>query len=305
MTVAYPATFGVIEFEAELRRAGFNFQALPRAIEFDHNAPSFVPIDVLAMMVCLYNALAHAGVRVSVRWASQGSTFSYAERVGFFAALDASVAVLPDRPDATGRFAVHRGGKAGLMELTTIARGDTAARTDALTSLHDHLTTNLAGVPGASEAVDRIVTCASETLDNIDEHSESPVPGVIAVQRYSPKTKSSDNVMLVIADGGLGLPTTIRNAKQRYVATPDADIILEAFAKGLSRRMEPGAGLGLPQCASIAWKYRGNLRVRTAGVAVALITSAAPGIALGKVEEVAFVAGTQLTFVFRVDRPAR
>ena len=306
LSVAFPATVTADAFEEQLKACGVRSD-LTTAITFDHTSVTFAPIDALVSMVCLYNRLAHEGADVEVRWDATQDSFGYAERVGFFALLDARVRVTPERPPrGSSSFELYQRRNKNVLEMRSLNLGAHDSADEVISTLPDQLGEILGAGEGRSDAVNRIWTCASETIENIYEHSESPVPGVVAAQLYASGSRGP-RVELVIADAGLGLLTTIRRGNPRAAGTKtDVALILEAFSKGLSSKLEPGRGCGLTQCAALAMKYEGNLRVRTASTWVKLVTKSQKGWTIGIYDEkAAMVTGTQLVFTFYLDRVSR
>src|SRR5262249_34215374 len=139
------------------------------------------------------------------------SSYRYAERIGFFDVLDERVDVLPLRPaSGSSMFEYYRDNNRSLLELSVLDCSDPRSADSALSRLHERLSENLAGSPKANDAVGRIWTCASETIGNIYEHSETVVPGIVTAQRYESQQRGA-RLQLVIGDAGLGLPRTIRS----------------------------------------------------------------------------------------------
>lgn len=303
LAVAFPATVDADAFETQLKANGVRSDKAT-ALSFDHTGVKFAPIDTLVAMVSLYNRLAHEGADVEVRWDSSQDSFGYAERVGFFALLDDRVRVVPERPlEGSSTFDIYRRRNKNVLEMRSLDLGAQDNADAVIGSLYVQLARILGAAEGRSDAANRIWTCASETIGNVYEHSESPVPGVVAAQLYASGTRGP-RVELVIADAGLGLLATIRHGNPGAAGTKtDVELILEAFSKGLSSKLEPGRGCGLQQCASLAAKYEGNLRVRTGTTWVKLVTKSQKGWTVSIADdEAAMIAGTQLVFTFYLDR---
>lgn len=302
--VVYPEVVGADEFEKAV--SAFRGQ-LPAgvAVEFDHRATAFAPLDVLVLKIYLYNELVRLGNRVTLHWSSDQPTFGYADRMGFFSLLDDRVVVAPERPSVdSSLYEAHHHSNPMLVELTPIVPGDRDAATAALELLRVRLDENLVGVRDAGAIVDNIWTFAAESIGNIDEHSQTPVPGVIGVQRYVSRTRGT-RVHLVISDGGLGIPATIRAGNPVAAGDrTDVEIVLAAFKDGLSRRLARGRGCGLTTCARIAMLHQANLRVRVGSTWARLITrSARTGVALGFFEDNATpISGTHISMDFYLDR---
>jgi hypothetical protein len=293
-------------FEASVRSV---VAAAPGSeLVFDYAAVSFVPLDVQICSLLLYNDLARHKRRVELRWPNASNqVFKYAERMGFFRLLDGRVSVHPKRPQrGASLYDRHRGGNSLLLEICAIDIEKRATGDSTLKKLQGRLESNLRTLDDGlrRSIVSALWTFSAEVIGNIYEHSESPVPGIVAAQRYD--GERGPRLHLVFADSGLGIANTIRSGRpQQLKGKTDVDIIFAAFRDGLSRnRLEVGRGCGLTRCASIAMEHQANLRVRTKTSWVKLITkSAKTGVTIGYFEaNAAPIAGTQISFDFYVDR---
>jgi len=300
----YPATLGSDEFERAIATLG---SELPRTarVEVDLTRTTFAPLDVLVSSLYLYNELVSRGNDVALSWGDDQPTFGYADRMGFFNILDSGVDVWPTRPGRwSSLYTAHNRNNPNLLELTPLEPGNFRMATNALDHLRERLAGNLESLPRSGEVVDNIWTFAAEAIGNIDEHSQTPVPGLVAAQRYNSPTRGP-RLHLVIADGGLGIPETIRAGNPAGAADrTDVEVMLAAFKDGLSRRSTRGRGCGLTTCARIAMAYKGNLRVRVGRTWARLITkSARAGLSLGFFEDdAAPISGTHISLDFYLDR---
>ena len=302
--VEYPTTLGSDEFERAISVLGQTLPSKAR-IEFDHTQLSFAPLDVLVSAVYLYNELAMRKNSVLLRWEHAQQSFKYADRMGLFHFLDGNVAVTPARPTAgSSLYAVHQLNNPLLLEMTPVEPGDTKTADGALDQLRVRLAENLARLPNAEDVIDNIWTFAAETIGNIYDHSQTPVAGIVAAQRYSSASRGA-RLHLVIADGGLGIPATIRAGNPAAAGDQtDAEIVHKAFRDGLSRSVVGGHGCGLTTCARIAMRYQANLRVRVGRTWAKLIAkSAKTGLSLGFFEDAATpISGTHVSLDFYLDR---
>lgn len=279
-------------------------------IEFDFSSVNFGPLDVLVSALLYFNELVDAGHRVSLTWGEQPTNvFKYVERMGFFDLLDGRATVLPRRPQrGSSSYERHRGSNTMLLEMSALDLDDQRGAETTLANLRKNMESNFSGIDKYKRraVVDDLWTFSAEVIGNIYEHSEAQAPGVVAAQRYE---GNRPRLHLVIADRGLGIPTTIRYGRPAEMkGKSDSDIIFAAFRDGLSRnRAEVGRGCGLTRCAAIAMKYQANLRVRAGSVWTKLITkSSKTGITLGIYDDDALpIAGTHISFDFYLDRMER
>lgn len=82
--------------------------------------------------------------------------------------------------------------------------------------------------------------CLFEVVDNINEHSESPIGGYIVVQNYPQK-----NILkIAIIDSGLGIYNTLKNSgKEEYKNINESDALKCSIKEKNSRFQKRGYGL--------------------------------------------------------------
>jgi hypothetical protein len=304
-----PRTIDLIDFRGALGIQEFEEAIAPhnpldsgmRTIAFSYLDVTFVPLETHVHALCLYNQLAHAGVEVRLIW-PENDTISYASRMGFFGVLDPRVVVSPSRPhEAHAQF--YRSANPALLELTPITCTDHEEADLIVRVIYESILENLAQLPDAGHVAGHVCTVATELVQNIFDWSETPIPGVIGIQRYG----ASGRVALTIADSGVGITTSIRrNKPARARGLSDLQIILKALQEGLSSRSDPGGGAGLTLCAEIAGRYEGRLLVRTNRTWSKLIVRARRSGRNWNINEVggARIDGTILTFDLLLDRLA-
>jgi hypothetical protein len=299
LNVTFPSTLGIQEFEDAIAGPDPLGSAV-KSVTFSYESVTFIPMEAHVHALCLYNQLARAGVRVRLLW-PEHDTLSYADRMGFFQLLDDEVAVRPRRP--RGLLArVHRSRNPTLLELTAIVPADRASADRTLQLVYDRVRANVRTSSEADHVAGHVGTVATELVNNIFDWSETPLSGIIGIQRYGGK---NPRVTLAIADSGVGITESLRkNNPQGTAGVGDQDLILKAFREGLSSRKEPGGGAGLTRCAAIATQYKGRLCVRTNRTWSKLIVRAESNGLNWNVfnPRGAMVAGTSLTFDLLVDR---
>ena len=298
--VEFAGALGIQEFEEAI--SGHDpLDSGMRRIAFDYLDVTFIPLETHVHALCLYNQLAQAGIEVELIW-PQNDTISYASRMGFFEILDARVVVTPSRPSrAHAQF--YRSANPALLELTPILRADHEGAALIVRAVYESVLENLARLPDADHVAGHVCTVATELVQNILDWSETPLPGIIGIQRYS----ASGRVALTIADSGVGITESIRkNSPSRTSALSDLQIILKALQEGLSSRKDPGGGVGLTLCAEIAARYEGRLLVRTNRTWSKLIVKAKRSGQNWNIYKTdgARIAGTILTFDLLLDRLA-
>ncbi|MEA4990598.1 hypothetical protein SDC9_16773 [bioreactor metagenome] len=79
----------------------------------------------------------------------------------------------------------------------------------------------------------------NEIIENILRHSESPFGGLVHMSKFE---KTRQIVEVVIADGGIGIPQSLR-VKDEYKALSDAALIYKATQEGVTNGKGQGNGL--------------------------------------------------------------
>lgn len=188
------------------------------------------------------------GTAVSVHGLSTWGLGGYLDRIGFFGFLGPGIAVR--RAGPTGQFDDRRGDHPHLVELEAVA---VSGPRDA--ALPGMLTERLAAcaLPEHRDALAATAfTFFAELIDNIRLHSQSPRPGLVALQVYAPNAGARRMVEVVVADAGDGVLATLRPAlaldRPALAALSDEDLLLHAVNEGASRHGAE-AGCGITQSA--------------------------------------------------------
>lgn len=220
-----------------------------------------VPIHIALMMLSLFNQLSYLGRRVILEFEYVDDLYGYLDRMAFFERLAAEVEVKPGRPEISNAF-LYGGTNENLVEIHQVPLGGEEAATDLPLLLQRSLMQNLAGDPNAATIGGHVGTVLTELLGNIYQHSETPIPGLVALQRY--RNASPPKATLAISDSGHGLTATLRRDRpKKFTKKTDMDVILTVFQEGASRYgPEMGRGGGLKRCAEIAIKYKATLLTR-------------------------------------------
>lgn len=234
------------------------------SIKFEFNGCAIL-LGAIARILSLVNQLAIEGKRVTLDFTECTQSFTYLCRVGLFETLDDSVEVIPELQD----YSCHYGQSNKVMEFVSIE--SKTQQTDLPSKLKKSFI-DLAGQQHANSAFAFI----SEFINNIIEHSHTPIPGVAALQVYG-RGNSRKKVQTVFSDSGRGIVGTLRPVlDQRYPKLaekysqnkPYSDIFLlkEVLVRGgISGANDPeysGRGLGLKVGAKQAAKFDATVRVR-------------------------------------------
>jgi len=118
---------------------------------------------------------------------------------------------------------------------------------------------------------ERAAICAtlSEICANAVEHGHSPFGAYAAVQAYQHivsggRERRGEEVLIAIADGGVGVRTTLsRNLQYAEFTETDNDALRHALKMGVSGTGEIGRGGGLAVVGQIAARAGGSLSLRS------------------------------------------
>lgn len=229
-----------------------------------------VSIHAALLLVSLINQLSLRGQYIILSFDAPDEAYGYLSRMGFFEHIAPAVDVRPERPIVSGAM-VNGGGNRELVEIHEVPPGKQESIRDLPLLLAGSLTQSLRGHPDADTIQKHVATVLSEVLDNVYQHSNTILPGLVALQPY--RKASQPKVMLSISDSGYGITRTLREAQPDTLEKmTEAEIIAKVFQEGLSRfGAESGRGGGLRRCAEIALRYGADLHVRVPTAIVHLV----------------------------------
>lgn len=220
-------------------------------------------LEAMARLLALVNQLAITGKLVKVDFSECKSSLSFLNRIGFIDKLHNAVHVLPDRPKESAA-KKYEGNSDATMEICEIIP-DMPDR-----EIPKKLKNKFVSFAGEKYA-DAAFTIISELFGNVCEHSDTPMPGFAALQRYNyPKR----HLQTVVSDSGRGIVGTLRPALEKYYpkvfekldfSDPRTEVKLlqQVLRKGkLSQTGENGRGLGLSRSQDYALRYSATISVR-------------------------------------------
>ena len=221
-------------------------------------------LEATARLLALCNQLVHAGKTVRIDFSDCQSTLNYFNRIGFFDFLEPSIAIDPSRPE-TSKAGLYKGGNDGVVEVAEI---DPVSPDEGIPG---RLKQSFVSCAGTQYSVGAF-TVLSELFGNVQDHSNSPIPGFAALQFY-PKGRRP-HIQAVISDGGQGilgtlepvldteypdLAATLRSSELH----PGIALIQEIFSKGgISSKRDEARGLGLKRSGDVANKFNARISVR-------------------------------------------
>ncbi|MER2493098.1 hypothetical protein [Catenovulum sediminis] len=256
-----------------------------------------------ARLIALVNYLNYIGKNVTLDFELCTGSMGYLNRLGFFDHIAKEIKILPNRPK-TSRAIKYKGNSKNLVEIGDID----------LTNFNNQLPKELTAAfthHAGDEYHMAAFTVFSELIGNVEEHSETPIPGFAALQRYNGK---QNHIQTVISDHGLGLSNTLKeNLHKHYPKlaasmdlnsiASDIELIIKALTDGKLSRFghDPegkARGLGLKRSQDYALKYNAEITVRQENLLVKLVYKQgdlADSYHRGDLE---FMAGTHVCFDF-------
>jgi signal transduction histidine kinase len=256
-----------------------------------------VMVDAAVRLLSLANQFVAMGRSVTFvfdgRW---NETLGYLGRANFFSLLSEQVKVVPARPDPI-MIANYRGMSQGLVEFQSVhPRGQEGALAIPR-QLTDVLVLAMGERPDIQQLRHTAFTIFAELIDNIYNHSQTILDGIIGLQVY----RNGGEAQVVVSDSGIGLLQTVRAKlsveENQYLG--NVDVISKLFRDGISWD-ESRRGLGLRQCAHKAIKHHATVTIRLTPCSVQLAPSAQGYQAVDLVyhQDVPFLQGTHICFHF-------
>lgn len=250
-------------FEQTLGKAGSPLESQSNKITFTIANKSNILLEAASRLLALCNQLVMVGKTVTVDFSATKSTLHYLDRCGFCDRLNIAVNILPLRP-VESKAKTYKGNNENLIEFGEIdpKNIDSKVVEELQKSFISH-----AGKQFSALAL----TVISEPFNNVHDHSNSPIHGFAALQKYQGNQK---HIQTVVSDSGIGIAGSLRPVllnkypkldKKFSPRTIKTDILLikEVFEKGgISQVDDDDRGLGLNRTFELAVKYNANISIR-------------------------------------------
>jgi len=166
-------------------------------------------LDAILRLLCLANQLSHRRKKVYLDFCSCMETYRYLNRLGFFQHLHQDVYVLPNKPFESLAKKYNQNSNS-LIEIFEICPHDDNNNEEVLrisevfkNNFSDHEIRIL---------LPKLQMFIGSLIDNVREHGYSDLVGYSALQIYHKPVLNQKKIILVIADNGSGLTTTLRKA---------------------------------------------------------------------------------------------
>ena len=256
-------------------------------------------LDSAARFLALCNQLSHAGKTVTINFNDCKSTLRYFDRIGFIDHLDHRVIILPERPLSSGA-QKYKGNNDAVVEFGPLHPKKVDKQ------LVNQLT-NCFVQQSSSKFEAAAFTVFSELTGNVSEHSDTPIPGFAALQKYGGRR---NHIQTVISDSGVGIGATLKpslfehypDMYKRYQAEEsDIQLVIDVLTKGEISRFGAGRGLGFKSSREQATKFDARLSVRQETFSFCVDYTNGKIIKISKQTNLQTIFGTHLCFDFFVD----
>lgn len=235
-------------------------------------------LEAEARLLALSNQCVYQGKTVTIDFDECEDTLSFFDRNGFFDLLDSRVIVKPNRTQ-TSMASIFQGNSDAVYEFAEINTIDPDEKIpQRLKNSFVRLVEETLREPGiGAKYSDPAFLVLSELFGNVEDHSDSPLPGYIALQRYKGhrgRYPVKPHIQTIVSDSGKGIVGTLRPVlESRYpdiyneldVNDPSSSPLLvkTVFERGqISQSPDEGRGLGLKRSGVIASKYNAKVSVR-------------------------------------------
>ena len=256
-------------------------------------------LNAAARFLALCNQLIHKGKAVTIDFSYFPSTLNYFNRIGFLDHLDDKVRVLPGRPPVS-KATIYKGNSAAVVEFGRVS--PRRMNKELVGQLTDRFI-------GQSSVRYRMAafTVFSELIGNIREHSQTPLPGFAALQKYGGQR---NHVQTVVSDSGLGIVKTLEpSLKEHY---PDLyklrenedfheELVTAVLTRGGISRFGSGRGLGFESSRKQVVKFEAELSVRQENFSLKFLCERGKTNLIEKQTDLATIRGTHICFDFFVD----
>ncbi len=286
-------------FENSLGIAGSPLDSQYTTIIFVVPKKCNILLDASARFLALCNQLAHAGKKVTIDFNNCKSTLNYFDRIGFFQHLNEDIAVLPKRPSVS-KALTYKGNSESVVEFGAV--DPKQVDKELVNQLTDRFVQQ-----SDSRYETAAFTVFSEFIGNVSEHSETPLSGFAALQKYEGRRK---HIQTVISDSGLGIAATLKPSLlshypdlHKLCISDDFDmaVVTAVLTKGEISRFGSGRGLGFKSSREQAAKFDARLSVRQENFSLELEYKDGEIVSVDKQEDLPTIYGTHLCFDFFVD----
>jgi hypothetical protein len=289
-------------FEFNLRQAEPLSKDTPIAVTVTFQPNSKPMIDCTARLLALANQLIHQGSHVTLDFTAAEPTRTYLNRAGFFDHLHNAADVLPERPthSAAKRY---RGKSDTLLEFGAV--DPRVVNDEMIGNLTDKFVQQ-----STDEYRIAAFTIFSELINNVVDHSETPLVGFAGLQKYKGKRK---HIQTVVSDSGIGIAKTLRPALRTHYPglhgrfgqrslESDMGLVAAAMSEGQISRFGGARGLGFKSTrAQAAVKFDAQFSVRQERFCLRFVYRSGELAEIKRQTDLTNLLGTHICFDFYLD----
>ncbi len=294
-----------LSLDMSIKKSGSPLESDCSSVNFIVPKGSKIFLEAAARLLALSNQLVLIGKSVTIDFNDCQGALSYFNRIGFFELLDKKVDIKPSRPSFSTA-TIYKGNSEAVYEFGEVDPDNLDE------DIPQRLKKSFVYYAGDKYS-QPVFTVLSELFGNVWEHSNSPIPGYIALQRYKGyggRRGVRPHIQTIVSDSGKGIVGTLKPVlKERYHALykkfdfndPKSGPLLvkEVFEKGrISSSIYEGHGLGLKRSGDVAASYDAKISVREEKFELKLIYKS------GKLHEFLYevglpkILGTHICFDF-------
>ena len=286
-------------FESSLGMFGSPLDSDQASIYFVVPEKCHILLDASARFLAICNQLVHIGKKVTIDFSDCKSTLSYFDRIGFLEHLHEEVSVLPKRPSVS-KASIYKGNSEAVVEFGAVSPDQEEKE------LVNQLTNRF-----IQQSDSRYETAAftmfSEFIRNVSEHSETPLHGFAALQKYEGRRK---HIQTVVSDSGLGIAATLKPSLLKHYPDLhklsnnydfDVRLVTAVLTKGEISRFGSGRGLGFKSSREQAAKFDARLSVRQENFSLNLEYKDGEISSIDTKTDLPKILGTHICFDFFVD----
>lgn len=255
-----------VGFENSIKKAGCLLSSPYQSIDFVVTNDCKILLDAASRLLALCNQLVENGKIITINFIPCDSTRTYFDRIGFMQQLDKRIIVLPERPSVSAA-TIYKGNSDAVVEFGEI---DPKHPDETIPKMLKNQFILHAG----EHYSDAAFTIFSELFGNVCEHSNTPIPGFAALQKYS---KPCPHIQTVVSDSGDGIVGTLRPILAKHYPIlaakycfddPMSEVLLlkEVLEQGRITQTgcskSTGRGLGLKRSQEYAVQYNADISVR-------------------------------------------
>lgn len=261
-----------LTFDQAVLNAGSPLEGNHGSVKFIIPKGCKIFLEAAARLLAYSNQCIHVNKRVSIDFSDCKDTLRYFNRIGFFEMLNTDITVIPSRPSYSAA-ELFKGNSEAVYEFGEIDPQDLDE------DIPQRLKNSFVSHAGAQYSQPAF-TVLSELFGNVRDHSESPIPGYIALQRYKGFTARpghngvNPHIQTIVSDSGRGITGTLKPVLESQYpevfskfdfTNPESEPLLvrEVFKKGrISQSNDEGRGLGLKRSGDVAASYDAVISVR-------------------------------------------